>query len=132
MKKYAASAAVAVFLLLLLGSFVSWPNPEYEHVKGEVNVAVAKSEDAKPLIEVAKVDNRPVITHVPLPKPAKIIYMTSCVAGTPSFRDKLVAFINETEINGVIIEIILALSLFHLTTKPGNQPGSRLAVVQLT
>ncbi len=105
MKKYTAIAAVLVFVLFLIASFVSWPNDKYEYVKGDVNVAVAKSEEVKPKEEIAPVDNREVIKHVPLPKPAKIIYMTSCVAGTPSFRDKLVTLINETEINGVIIDI---------------------------
>lgn len=105
MQKYAALGAVLVFILFLIASFVSWPNAEYEYVKGDINVAVAKSEEVKVREEKAPVDNREVIKHVPLPKPAKIIYMTSCVAGTPSFRDKLVALINETEINGVIIDI---------------------------
>lgn len=105
MKKHTAIIAVALFVLFLIGSFVSWPNAKYEYVKGDVNVAVAKSEEAKPKEEAKPVDTRGVVKHVPLPKPAKIIYMTSCVAGTPSFRDKLVALINDTEINGVIIDI---------------------------
>ncbi len=50
-------------------------------------------------------DNRPVITHVPLPEAVKAIYMTSCVAGTPSFRQKLVKLAQETEINSIIIDI---------------------------
>ncbi|MFM2381482.1 MAG: hypothetical protein RLZZ76_249 [Candidatus Parcubacteria bacterium] len=55
--------------------------------------------------EVATVDTREVVQHVPLPLPTKTIYMTSCVAGTPSFREKLVTLIDETEINSVIIDI---------------------------
>jgi hypothetical protein len=51
------------------------------------------------------VDNRPVVTHVPLPQPLKAIYMTACVAGTPSFRSQLVALIKDTEINAVMIDI---------------------------
>ena len=105
MQKHTAIVAVGLFVLFLIGSFVSWPNAKYEYVKGDVNVAVAKSEEVKPKEEVKPVDTREVVKHVPLPKPAKIIYMTSCVAGTPSFRDKLVTLINETEINGVIIDI---------------------------
>ncbi len=50
-------------------------------------------------------DLREIVEHVPLPVPTKTIYMTSCVAGTVSFRDKLVALIEETEINSVIIDI---------------------------
>ncbi len=51
------------------------------------------------------VDSREIISHVPLPKQVKTIYMTSCVAGTISFRDRLIALIEETEINSVIIDI---------------------------
>lgn len=50
-------------------------------------------------------DTRPVVTHVPLPSPLKAIYMTACVAGTRSFRERLVALMEETEINAVIIDI---------------------------
>jgi hypothetical protein len=50
-------------------------------------------------------DERPVIEHIPLPSQAKTIYMTSCVAGTPSFRQKLVALIGQTEVNSVIIDV---------------------------
>lgn len=50
-------------------------------------------------------DDRPVIRHLPLPEQVKAIYMTSCVAGTPSFRTRLVELIRETELNAVIIDI---------------------------
>lgn len=55
--------------------------------------------------EVEVVDARTVVKHVPLPEQVKTIYMTSCVAGTPSFRQKLITLIDETEINSVIIDI---------------------------
>ncbi len=45
------------------------------------------------------------VKHVPLPVPVKAIYMTSCVAGTPSFRTKLVELIKATEVNSVVIDI---------------------------
>lgn len=50
-------------------------------------------------------DTREVIVHIPLPTQVKAIYMTSCVAGTPTFRQKLIKLINETEINSVIIDV---------------------------
>jgi hypothetical protein len=55
--------------------------------------------------EVVAPDTREVIAHVPLPPQAKTIYMTSCVAGTPSFRDDLIELMQETEINSVIIDV---------------------------
>jgi len=56
-----------------------------------------------PVVPIA--DTRPVVTHVPMPKAVKAIYMSSCVAGTPSFRADLVKLINETEVNSVVIDI---------------------------
>jgi len=50
-------------------------------------------------------DFRPIVSHVPLPKQVKAIYMTSCVVGTPSFREKLVNLIKETELNSLVIDI---------------------------
>ncbi len=55
--------------------------------------------------EKEAIDTREIISHVPLPSQVKTIYMTSCVAGTLSFRDRLIALIEETEINSVIIDI---------------------------
>lgn len=46
-----------------------------------------------------------VATHVRVPEAVKSIYMTACVAGTPSFRSDLVKIIDETEINSVVIDI---------------------------
>ena len=51
------------------------------------------------------IDNRTVVTHVPIPEAVKAIYMSSCVVGTPSFREKLVTLIEETEVNSVMIDI---------------------------
>ncbi len=47
----------------------------------------------------------PLVAHLPTPKPQKTIYMTSCVAGTPSFRGDLVKLVEETELNGIVIDI---------------------------
>jgi hypothetical protein len=51
------------------------------------------------------VDTREVVMHVPLPEQVRTIYMTSCVAGTKDFREKLVTLMEETEVNSVIIDI---------------------------
>ncbi len=45
------------------------------------------------------------VVHLPTPEPLKAIYMTSCVAGTPSWRNSLKTFIDETELNSVVIDI---------------------------
>ncbi|MDP2593439.1 MAG: putative glycoside hydrolase [bacterium] len=50
-------------------------------------------------------DNPNQVAHMATPFAVKAIYMTSCVAGTPSFREKLVTLVDETELNSIIIDI---------------------------
>ena len=50
-------------------------------------------------------DTRVVVSHVPQPTAVKAIYMSSCVAGTPSFRADLVRVARETEVNSIMIDI---------------------------
>lgn len=45
------------------------------------------------------------VKHISTPEPLKAIYMTQCVAGTPSFRNKVVKLIDESEINAIVIDI---------------------------
>jgi hypothetical protein len=54
--------------------------------------------------EIAK-EKKFIATHISTPKPVKAIYMTSWVAGTSNFREKLVKIADETEINSIIIDI---------------------------
>jgi hypothetical protein len=46
-----------------------------------------------------------IIKHKKIPDFVKGIYMTACVAGTPSFRAKLLKLAKETEINSIIIDV---------------------------
>jgi len=46
-----------------------------------------------------------IVTHVETPVSVKGIYMTACVAGTPSWRTQLKKLIEETELNSVVIDI---------------------------
>lgn len=50
-------------------------------------------------------DTSQTVTHIPTPKNVKAIYMSSWVAGTPTFREKLVHIIDTTEINTVVIDV---------------------------
>ncbi len=43
--------------------------------------------------------------HLPVPEPMYAIYMTQCAVGTPSLRDSLVAFIDTTKLNAIVIDI---------------------------
>lgn len=53
----------------------------------------------------APASSTPVITHVSTPTPVKAIYMTACVAATPSWREQLEQLINTTELNAIVIDI---------------------------
>ncbi|MEK7462539.1 MAG: putative glycoside hydrolase [Patescibacteria group bacterium] len=66
---------------------------------------VSSVDDASSELKNIEPDTRPIVKHVPLPKQVKTIYMTSCVAGTTDFRDRLIKLIDETEVNSVIIDI---------------------------
>ena len=46
-----------------------------------------------------------VATHIVTPEEVKGLYMTACVAATPSFRNNLVLLAEETEINSMVIDI---------------------------
>lgn len=46
-----------------------------------------------------------VATHVETPRAVKGIYVTACVAGTPSWRESLKKLIETTELNSVVIDI---------------------------
>lgn len=94
-------------VLLVSGAFLV---PEFSTVSYDPQNSSGKNIAEKILTEAdvqqeEPVDNREVIMHQPLPDQVKTIYMTSCVAGTPSFRNQLVALIEETEINSVIIDV---------------------------
>lgn len=45
------------------------------------------------------------VLHISTPEPLKGVYMTACIAGMPTLRQKLVSLIEETELNAVIIDI---------------------------
>lgn len=107
--KHTALAAVGVFVGIILLSFlatdllaVKYESPTYTAEQA----AIAKTDEAAAEAATPKEpDNRPVVNHVPLPKQVKAIYMTSCVAGTPSFRERLITLMEETEVNAVVIDI---------------------------
>lgn len=91
--------AVAAALIAL--SYVGLPRvTSFEYAASIPHAEEKKGEEKKP-----SSDTREVIQHVPLPVPLKAIYMTSCVAGTTDFRNRLVSLIDETEINAVVIDI---------------------------
>lgn len=82
----------------------AWQPIIYDGHTTVARVATGTDTSTQPIEEVIP-DDRPVTEHQPLPAQVKAIYMTSCVAGTPSFRQRLVKLMQETEVNSVIIDI---------------------------
>ncbi len=100
-----AAFGTVLFTLILAANFYL---PDLLPIAYSVEESQAtQSSEVSPAAEPAApvADTRPVVNHVPLPEQVKAIYMTACVAGTPSFRQRLVDLINATEINSVIIDI---------------------------
>jgi hypothetical protein len=107
MIKYLGLILIVIFGAVAFFSYAYIPKSELIYEKNSSdpisdNNNVVENNSPEPIV---KVDNRQVVEHIPLPPQVKAIYMTSCVAGTPSFRDRLVSLINETEINSVVIDI---------------------------
>jgi len=84
---FAGGAAV----IFLISSFTFSSEVSYQNVSGTATSTTATTPKK--------------VKHIDTPEPLKAIYMTQCVAGTPSFRSKVVKLIDETEINAVIIDI---------------------------
>jgi hypothetical protein len=47
----------------------------------------------------------PQAKHIRTPEPMYAIYMTQCAVGTPSLRESLVSFVDDTKLNAIIIDI---------------------------
>lgn len=73
------------------------------HSEGLATTATTTSSDTTHVTPPS--DARTVVQHVPLPKAQKVIYMTSCVVGTPSLREGLVKFVEQSEVNSIIIDV---------------------------
>ncbi len=45
------------------------------------------------------------VTHIPTPAAVKAIYISSWVAGSPSYRDPLIKMVDNTELNAVVVDV---------------------------
>lgn len=90
-KKLNTALFVGVSALVVAGAFSLLP-AEWDYAALPSSVP-----DVKPAV--------PKVVHLQTPEPLRALYMSQCVAGTPSFRDKLVALIEETQLNAVVIDV---------------------------
>jgi hypothetical protein len=103
--KYLVPSVLATASVFAIAAVVPLGFLDSEYENTAVPVTSTTSAEISDLPVETAVDNRPTVEHVPLPEAVKAIYMSSCVAGTPSFRDRLVTLIEETEVNSVMIDI---------------------------
>ncbi len=93
---------VGVALAILAGIYFILPRVFPTSYSEAKKVAGDAMENVVPAPEVEK--PKPVM-HVKTPEAVKGIYMTSCAAGTPSYRTRLTKLIEDTELNAVVIDI---------------------------
>lgn len=107
MTKFVGLSAIGLIVVVAPLSYVMIPRADLTYERAQ-NISVASTSKQIAVVEEQKntpPDTRKVIKHAPLPEQVKAIYMTSCVAGTIDFRNRLVKLIEETEVNAVIIDV---------------------------
>ncbi len=98
----------AISILVVAGAITALnflPVPFFEVSYEREEQQVRGISEVPEIEEVEEIDSRSIVNHVSLPEQVKTIYMTSCVAGTPSFRVDLIELAQATEINSIIIDI---------------------------
>ncbi|MDQ5958072.1 MAG: hypothetical protein QG665_420 [Patescibacteria group bacterium] len=45
------------------------------------------------------------VPHLDTPEPLKAVYMTSCIAGAPYLRERVLKLVRETEINAIVVDL---------------------------
>ena len=90
-------SVVGAGLIIALGAAAAAESvaPKISYVRSDGVQEVVESTSEAP----------PVAKHVSTPDAVKAIYMSQCVAGTESFRNSLIKFIEDTELNSVVIDI---------------------------
>lgn len=90
-------ATIIFVVVVLVGSYAFLPGRFVVHYDA-LNI---KNVDVKN--EKQEINSE--VSHIKTPDQVKAIYMTSCVASTPSLRNKLSELFVNTEINSIIIDI---------------------------
>ena len=96
-RQFKKSNVALVFALVGVCTVAVFAMPNEWHMSSAETKEEQKEQESLP--------KKPVAEHVPTPEPLKGIYMSQCVVGTPSFREKLVKLIDDTQLNAVVIDI---------------------------
>jgi len=116
-----------LFILVIIGAFCvllySFIIPFF--TRDVYEPLVVKSEEVTPTLtpDVLGDIREPEVIHIPTPTPVRSVYMTSCAAATPSFRQHLTKLIDETELNAIVIDIKdYTGRLSYIPDEPSLQP----------
>jgi len=86
---------ISTFVLVLLALYFGLPHAFRTTYEAALPAAAIESAVAP----------EPPVVHLPTPERVKALYMTACVASTPTFREELVKLVDETELNSILIDI---------------------------
>lgn len=97
-----------VFSLIILFSIFGTPSSvevysglsEEELVTDKEAETVSAATTSEAVLDEAKK-----VSHLSIPEVLKAVYISSWVAGTPSVRDRILALIDETELNAIVIDV---------------------------
>jgi hypothetical protein len=94
------SGSIIIVLIVIGLSFIDSPTfgVSYEVEAENENFPVEENIEEP-------VEEKIIPEYVDTPENVKAIYMSACVAATPSFRDELVKLTEETELNSIMIDI---------------------------
>lgn len=100
-------SVVGALGISLAGYFGTISNTTWEI---ETSPAVAETESSVAIQDDARQQFREPrgnsdVVYLKTPEPMYAIYMSQCVVGTPSFRERLVTLIEETPLNAVVIDV---------------------------
>lgn len=90
--------SIGIFLLI-------WFWGDLVHVTYEYNAHTLSSDVLIAATSTVPEVAVPKVVHLDPPHDVKGIYMSACVASTPSFRERVVSLVEETELNAIVIDV---------------------------
>ncbi len=110
--KYKAYKKISIFIAAIAGAFfiafIAIPHLLAVSYETKVSKSEAEAEVVQAPVLPQGATTTPAlsaITHIPTPKQVKAIYMSACVASTPSLEGRLAGLIDSTELNAVVIDV---------------------------
>ncbi len=108
---FASGLSAVAFFMIPIWRPVVYQSLNYDTKKAvgnknvKTNNATTSMKNVAEAKEKKQIENKEIAQHIKTPNSVKAIYMTQCVVGTPTFREKLAKLIEDTELNSVIIDI---------------------------